>query len=98
MNKRLAAVLSSTVLLAGAFLQPAWTQTTQPAQVAPAQPEQPPLPEKFDLRDVDAVTPVKAQQGGTCWTHGTCAAIESHLLISGKWKAMNMKGIPMLSE
>ncbi len=98
MNKRLAAFLSLTLLLAGAFLQPAWTQTTTPAQPAQAQPEQPPLPAKFDLREVEAVTPVKAQQGGTCWTHGTMAAVESHLLISGKWKAMNMKGIPMLSE
>src|SRR5438874_2925731 len=94
MTKRLAAFLLPALLLTGVYLQPAWTQTTtQPSAKAAAT-----LPEKFDLRTVEAVTPIKKQQGGTCWTHGTMASIESHLLLSGKWKAMNMKGIPMLSE
>jgi hypothetical protein len=56
------------------------------------------LPEKFDLRSVEGVTPIKQQQGGTCWTHGTMASIESHLLVSGKWKELKLPGIPMLSE
>jgi C1A family cysteine protease len=97
MNKRFAAfLLSASLLGCGIFTMPAWTQ--QPVQ-APAKPAaEALLPEKFDLRTVDAVTPIKQQLGGTCWTHGTMAAIESHLLISGKWKEMKMKGIPMLSE
>lgn len=57
-----------------------------------------PLPAKFDLRAVGAVTPIKQQQGGTCWTHGTMAAIESNLLCSGTWKRLGMKGEPALSE
>lgn len=58
----------------------------------------PPLPAKFDLRTVNGVTPVKSQAGGTCWTHGTMAAIESHLLVSGYWRASGKKGLPSLSE
>jgi len=48
---------------------------SQPAtSVKPAAPG---LPAKFDLNDVGAVTPIKKQQGGTCWTHGTMAAVEA---------------------
>lgn len=46
------------------------------------------LPVSFDLRNVDSlsfVSPVRSQQGGTCWTHGTIAAIESNMLRSGLW-------------
>jgi C1A family cysteine protease len=57
-----------------------------------------PLPSTFDLRSVGAVTPVKQQKGGTCWTHGTMAAIESNLLISGAWKTHGGQGIPAMSE
>lgn len=56
------------------------------------------LPRQFDLRQVDGVTPIKSQQGGTCWTHGTMAAIESNLLVSGTWKKLGAPGIPAMSE
>jgi len=53
------------------------------------------LPEQFDLR-VHAVhnpvTAVKSQQGGTCWTHGTMAALESNLLITGVWDSLLTTG------
>ncbi len=52
----------------------------------------------FDLRKEGAVTPIKQQQGGTCWAHGTMAAIESNLLRSGKWRALGMEGLPACSE
>jgi len=56
------------------------------------------LPERFDLRSMDAVTPVKRQSGGTCWTHGTMSAIESGLLMSGLWPRMQNNGMPNLAE
>jgi hypothetical protein len=94
MKKRLAALLLSPVLVVTFAVLPAWTQQTDPAK----KPEADKLPETFDLRSVDAVTPVKSQIGGTCWTHGTMASIESHLLLSGKWKALGFMGIPMCAE
>src|SRR5262245_29520693 len=56
------------------------------------------LPRVFDLRKTAGVTPIKAQQGGTCWTHGTMAAIESNLLVRGTWKKIGQSGMPALSE
>lgn len=57
------------------------------------------LPKQFDLRKVGGITPIKAQKGGTCWAHGTCAAIESNLLVKGTWKSVgNGNPLPAISE
>jgi len=56
------------------------------------------LPEAFDLRDLGHVTSVKNQRGGTCWTHGTLAAIEGNLLISGLWSELGFSEPPNLAE
>ncbi len=52
----------------------------------------------FDLRDIDGVTPVKDQKGGTCWTHATMSAIEGNMLINGVWEDAGETGLPDLAE
>jgi C1A family cysteine protease len=59
------------------------------------------LPSRFDLRNVDGisyVSLVRQQQGGTCWTHGTMASIESNMMRTGLWNSAVYFAGPDLSE
>ncbi len=59
------------------------------------------LAASFDLRNVDSlsfVSPVRLQQGGTCWAHAVMASMESNMMRTEMWDMFMQAQAPDLAE